>query len=134
MTRPVFADRFYYLALVNPRDTAHARAADFARRSSFPVVTIAWVIQEMADGLAAPPTRLAFLRLLASLQADSQTTIVDVDVGLWSRGLDLYRARPDKAWSLTDCTSFVVMQDRGLTEALTGDRHFEQAGFTMLLT
>lgn len=52
---------------------------------------------------------------------------------LWRRGLGLYAARPDKAWSLTDCISFVVMTDRGLTEALTGDHHFEQAGFRALL-
>lgn len=47
--------------------------------------------------------------------------------------MDLYRARPDKEWSLTDCTSFVVMNECGLTDALTGDRHFEQAGFKALL-
>jgi predicted nucleic acid-binding protein len=45
----------------------------------------------------------------------------------------LYDARPDKKWTLTDCISFVVMQERGITEALTGDQHFEQAGFTALL-
>ena len=49
------------------------------------------------------------------------------------RGLALYDARPDKQWSLTDCISFLVMQDRRITEALTGDHHFEQAGFTALL-
>jgi predicted nucleic acid-binding protein len=48
-------------------------------------------------------------------------------------GVDLYRRRPDKAWSLTDCISFVVMQREGITEALTGDQHFEQAGFVALL-
>ena len=48
-------------------------------------------------------------------------------------GLELYRSRPDKEWSLTDCISFVVMKERGIAEALTGNRHFEQAGFTILL-
>jgi len=52
---------------------------------------------------------------------------------LFTRGLDLYHQRPDKQWSLTDCISFVVMRDRGMSEALTGDRHFEQAGFRPLL-
>jgi predicted nucleic acid-binding protein len=50
-----------------------------------------------------------------------------------ARGIQLYDSRPDKQWSLTDCISFVVMQDRGIVEALTGDHHFEQAGFTALL-
>ncbi len=45
------------------------------------------------------------------------------------RGLDLYQSRPDKAWSLTDCISFIVMGDERLDDALTGDRHFAQAGF-----
>jgi hypothetical protein len=49
------------------------------------------------------------------------------------RGLALYAARPDKEWSLTDCVSFLVMQDHGVTEALTADHHFEQAGFVALL-
>ena len=49
------------------------------------------------------------------------------------RGVALYAERPDKDWSLTDCISFVVMRKMDITEALTGDRHFEQAGFTALL-
>ena len=47
--------------------------------------------------------------------------------------MDLYRHRKDKDWSLTDCISFAAMTDEGLTEALTADRHFEQAGFVALL-
>lgn len=52
---------------------------------------------------------------------------------LFSEGLLLYRDREDKEWSLTDCISFVVMEREGLTEALTGDHHFEQAGYGALL-
>jgi uncharacterized protein len=48
---------------------------------------------------------------------------------LWQRGWDLYRNRMDKAWSLTDCISFLVMQDAGLVDALPPDEHFRQAGF-----
>ena len=52
---------------------------------------------------------------------------------LMERGFDLFSRRPDKEWSLTDCISFIVMSEEGITEALTGDHHFEQAGFTILL-
>ena len=52
---------------------------------------------------------------------------------LFDAGVELYVRRPDKAWSLTDCISFVVMREHGMNEALTGDRHFEQAGFIALL-
>ena len=52
---------------------------------------------------------------------------------LLDRALDLYHQHADKGWTLTDCVSFVIMRERNVTEALTGDKHFEQAGFTALL-
>lgn len=52
---------------------------------------------------------------------------------LYESGFNLYRDRPDKDWGLIDCASFVAMKDGGLTEALTADEHFEQAGFAALL-
>jgi len=66
-------------------------------------------------------------------RASPRTQIVPLDSRLLQRGLDLFAGRHDKNWSLTDCISFVVMQDEDLTEALTGDSHFEQAGFKALL-
>jgi hypothetical protein len=74
-----------------------------------------------------------FLTLLSGIRASPRTRIVPLDSRLLQRGLDLFAERPDKNWSLTDCISFVVMQDEGLTEAFTGDGHFEQAGFKVLL-
>jgi hypothetical protein len=47
--------------------------------------------------------------------------------------VELYAERPDKGWSLTDCIFFVVMRQQGIIQALTGDHHFEQAGFSALL-
>jgi hypothetical protein len=130
---PPFADTFYYLALVKPDDQAHARTVALARRSRGPVVTTAWVLTEVGDAMAAPALRPVFVDLMRSLRADAETEIVPPDPGLFERGLDLFARRPDKAWSRTDCISFVVMNERGLTDALTGDHHFEQAGFLALL-
>ncbi len=59
--------------------------------------------------------------------------IVPADTRFFLRGVDFFGQRRDKEWSLTDCLSFVVMRDKGIAPALTGDRHFEQAGFTALL-
>ncbi len=71
--------------------------------------------------------------MLADLCASLATMIVPTTDQLWQEGIDLYQRSSDKEWSLTDCISFVVMQREGITEALTGDKHFEQAGFTALL-
>ena len=60
-------------------------------------------------------------------------TIIPADRTTLQQGFDLYQQRPDKEWSLTDCISFVIMKREGITEALTGDHHFEQAGFIALL-
>ena len=130
---PIFTDTFFYLALLIQNDHAHARAvaASEARRGRF--VTTEWVLTEVADALCSPPHRESFNRLFALLKADPNTEIVPAGNSLFERGADLYADRPDKEWSLTDCISFVVMADRGLTEALTGDHHFEQAGFRALL-
>jgi predicted nucleic acid-binding protein len=133
MTPAVFADTAYYLALISPRDALHARAVELSRVLTEPVVTTAWVVQELADGLCSPPARVGFLRLLAAMQADPNTSLVEPDPALWRRGLALYRSRPDKHWSLTDCLSFDVMRQRQISRALTSDRHFTQAGFVALL-
>jgi uncharacterized protein len=82
--------------------------------------------------MAAPALRPVFLDLIRALESDPETEIIPPDPALFARGLDLFARRPDKAWSLTDCISFAVMSERGLTEALTGDHHFEQAGFRAL--
>jgi len=67
------------------------------------------------------------------LHGDANTVIHPAHHDLFQQGLTLYKRRPDKDWSFTDCISFAVMQAEGLTEALTADHHFEQAGFTALL-
>ncbi len=78
--------------------------------------------------------RQTFLHLLEALQADPACTIVPPTQTLFDQGVELYAERPDNGWSLTDCISFVVMRKHGITQGPTGDHHFEQAGFTALLT
>jgi len=74
-----------------------------------------------------------FLDLMDGLRSDPKTYVAPARTTLFNDGLQLYTTRQDKDWSLTDCISFVVMGEYGLTEALTGDRHFQQAGFNALL-
>ncbi len=131
--KPYFADSFYYIALLNPRDSAHGRATEFARNLDRPLLTTEWVLAEVANVLCAPERRIVVARFLLALRNTRVVEIVPGSAAQFERGLRLYADRPDKYWSLTDCSSFVVMEERGLIEALTGDHHFEQAGFQALL-
>ena len=129
----VFADTYFYLALFNTRDTHHRRVLEFVGTFTGGVVTTQWVLTEVADAFASIPQRRDLQAKFRVLVEDPGTQIVVASPELFDRGLALYNARPDKDWSLTDCISFVVMADEGLAEALTGDRHIEQAGFKALL-
>lgn len=127
-----FADSHYYLALLNRRDQDHALALEFSRKAPR-LVTTQFVLIEVGDGLAAPTRRAQYARLLATLAARPEIEVVPASDELFRSAAALYGERRDKAWSMTDCTSFVVMREHGLDEALTGDHHFEQAGFAALL-
>jgi len=129
----VFIDSSYYVALLLKTDQAHTRAVQITRTLESPIVTTAWVLTEVANTLSAPHLRSEFLSLLDDLKNDEDVSIVAPEPETFAQGIGLYRDRPDKHWSLTDCISFVVMKREGITEALTGDHHFEQAGFKALL-
>ncbi|MGD0093204.1 MAG: hypothetical protein ABSE73_25095 [Planctomycetota bacterium] len=129
----VLADTFYYLALGNPGDEAHGRAVSASRDRTLRHVTHAWVLTEVADALAQARLRARFLELLELLRDDPRMVVLPATEELFQSGIEFYRARPDKDWSLTDSISFVVMQRRRIKEALTGDKHFEQAGFAAVL-
>ena len=131
--RTVFADTFYLLALWNPNDKAHAKAMEFTQGYRQAMLTTDWIITELADALSRGPNRARFLRLFRILQQQKEFTIIPATRTLLDEGLAFYESRPDKEWSLTDCISFVVMTRAGITDALTGDHHFEQAGFVALL-
>ena len=130
---PVFADTVFFLALLNEKDEYHEKARTLLNALRRPIVTTAWVFTELADGLADTPGRILFQPFVTRFAADDRAEVVRADQELLERGIELYHARPDKEWSLTDCVSFLVMHQKGITEALTADHHFEQAGFKILL-
>ncbi len=129
----LFADTYYFLAIISPGDAGHQKARQFGADDDRPILTTAWVLTEVADGLADTRNRHLAKQLYLDLQNDPLDRIVSASHELFDRGLQFYDNRPDKNWSLTDCISFVVMRQHNLTEALTADHHFEQAGFTALI-
>jgi hypothetical protein len=129
----LFADTFYYLALLNPHDVAHRQAVALSQTLKAHTVTTVWVITEVGDACASSSQRRSFLVFLDGIRSSSTVTVIPPSMELFDAGITLFSRRPDKDWSLTDCISFVVMDRMGLTEALTADRHFQQAGFVPLL-
>jgi predicted nucleic acid-binding protein len=128
----VFADTFFYLALLDDAEPDHERAL---AESKIPrlIVTTEFILLELGNACARAEDHADFLALVAGMRASPRVKIVPLASDLFNRGLARMRERSDKDWSLTDCISFVVMEDEGIHEALTGDQHFEQAGFKALL-
>jgi predicted nucleic acid-binding protein len=128
-----FADTYFFLDALNVRDVDHERALGYYARDDVELVTTTMVLSEVASAFSPRATRAKFVQLDREMRADPTVTIVPVASELFERGIDLYAARSDKDWSLVDCISFAVMESSGLTEALSGDHHFKQAGFSTLL-
>lgn len=136
MTSKLFLDASFAIALVSPRDQYHGHATVLLRgikAQRTPLVTTRPVIVEVGNALAKRPLRAKAVALLESYERDPGIEVAPLSDELYERGRKMYQQHKDKTWGLTDCISFVVMRDRGLTDALTADRHFRQAGFRPLL-
>jgi predicted nucleic acid-binding protein len=132
-----FLDTSYVYALLNSRDRFHQAAVELEASLASErcrLVTTEFVLVEIADGLSSLQFRTQAVNTIEILQQSPLMTIVPASSDLFQRGLKLYKERSDKDWGITDCISFVVMQERGITAALTADAHYRQAGFQPLLS
>ena len=127
-------DTVFVQALLNRRDHYHAQASALVERirSAAEVWITEAVLVEVGNALSAF-SRTAAVQFIQQCYQTGNVHVVSVDTSLLGRALRLYEARPDKAWSLTDCISFLVMEEQGLTVAVTADEHFLQAGYRALL-
>jgi len=133
---PAFLDTAYVYALVDTRDGWHEAAMRRQRQLALErrrLLTTEFVLVEVANGLAAVRFRAHADRVITVLMESPLVEVVPASTELFAAALALFRQRADKAWGLTDCTSFVVMGERGLSDALTTDEHFRQAGFQVLM-
>jgi uncharacterized protein len=134
--KTVFADTGYWIALLDPQDTLHTKAihqSNILARSQ--ICTSEMVLTEVLNHFSKRGNfmRYAAAALIESLQVNDSVTVIFQSDDIFQRALDLYKQRPDQAWSHTDCASFCIMQQQGILEALAYDKHFEQAGFIALL-
>ncbi|GIK56853.1 MAG: type II toxin-antitoxin system VapC family toxin [Chloroflexi bacterium] len=132
----VFVDTAAWLALLNSRDKYHKDANQMMaklRQQKQKLITTDFVLLEVADALAAPDFRAQTIRFINSLRQTPFLTIVPVSKSLYEEAWQFYSKRPDKAWGLTDCSSFVIMQQEHITVAFTADHYFVQAGYQKLL-
>ena len=132
----VFLDTSYAVALSAPADENHKRAAELADElevSDTQFVTTRAILLEIGNALSKVRHRSAAIRLLTALENDPKVEIISASDDLYQRAFEIYRERVDKEWGLIDCMSFAVMNDHGLTQVLTADNHFRQAGFRVLL-
>jgi len=132
----VFADAGYWIALFNPRDNLHAKAVSMAQAAQGrPIVTSQMVLTEFLNYYASLGQlfRQRAVQVVRSLQQAAEVEIVPQTAEQFEAALTLYSQRQDKEWSLVDCASFLIMQERGITESLAYNEHFQQAGFISLL-
>jgi predicted nucleic acid-binding protein len=132
----VFLDTSFAIALSSVTDRHHPRAVKLANQietQKTRLVTTQAILLEIGNALSKQRYRAAAIQLLESLHTDPSVEVVSLTDGLYRLAFSLFKQRKDKEWGLVDCISFIVMQDRGITDALTADAHFQQAGFRALL-
>ena len=132
--KTVFADTGYWHATVDPADQLHETATAISQKLG-PVrfLTTEMVLDELLATLRAPATRSIAIRAVQTIMSNPNVEVVPQTSSQFHEALRTYSDRLDKEWSLTDCASFNLMNQRGIREALAHDKHFEQAGFSALL-
>ena len=133
--RPVFADTFYWIALLNPDDPDHDRVTAFdLSQQRPPLVTTEEVLVEFLTYFSGHGSLLRnkAAAVAYALHEESDVRLLPQTSQSFSAGLRLYVERSDKEYSLTDCISMSAMKAEGITDSATADRHFEQEGFRAL--
>jgi predicted nucleic acid-binding protein len=134
--KSVYADADYWIAVLHPKEQLHGSAVQVSRNlGPARIVTSEMVLVEVLNTLGSrgESVRVKAGESIRQLREAPNVTIVPQTSAQFSDALVFYQGHKDKEWSVTDCASFLIMRERGLTEVLTHDRHFEQIGFIALL-
>jgi len=133
----IFADSFYWIALLSPKDTWHSRVIEWSQ--SYPDVSLVitdGIIDEIFAHFSKQGDILRgkVIELYQNILDEPNIQLIAYNQELRQAGIELYKKRPDKGYSLTDCISMVVMKKLNISEVLTNDKHFSQEGFTILFS
>jgi predicted nucleic acid-binding protein len=134
--KEVFVDTSFIVARINRRDGLHERAVAAATRiRRARLVTTDFVLAEVLNFFSEQGTalRAAAVDTVEKWNADASVHVMPASRAAFAKALERYKQRGDKGYSLTDCHSMLVLEERGITEVLTSDEHFVQAGFQALL-
>lgn len=134
--RQAFVDTVFWVAVLDPQDNLHHRSvARASALQSTQLVTSELVAIETLNAFcgAGPHLRAAVATMVEGLRTQPNLMVVPQTTRLFDAAFALFKLRPDKSWSFVDCTSFVIMRELGIQDALTYDEHFLQAGFQALL-
>jgi predicted nucleic acid-binding protein len=130
---PIFVDTAFLIALVNRRDKYHEVARRLAAEyDGYPLLLTDSILLEAGNALARHFRREG-VAIIEQLLTAAEVEVVYSTPALFAAAFDRYKQHVDKEWGMVDCISFEVMQARGITEALTPDRHFAQAGLVVLM-
>ena len=133
--RMLFADTFYWVALLNSRDPFHVRVTSFSRAlGAARLVTTDEVLTEVLNWFSRSGAiwRRKVTTLIHDLRNNPNVDVMPQSRADFDTALALYEARPDKGYSLTDCRSMIALHALGISEVLSNDHHFTQEGFTVL--
>jgi predicted nucleic acid-binding protein len=131
-----FADTGYWIALLLERDELHDKAVELdSLLEIVQLYTSYEVLLELLNYFAEPGPLLRELagETVQAILDDPDIIVIMASTELFERAFDLYCSRNDKGYSLTDCVSMTIMKDHYLTDVLSHDNHFQQAGFMTLL-
>ena len=138
MKQQIFMDTAFLLAVIDNSDTFHNIATECYQqliKERWSIITTDAVLIEIGNGLSKPQWRKVAYNWITKIRKSRTIfTVIPTTPEILKKALELYGSRLDKEWGLTDCISFIVMQEHHLTTALTIDHHFEQAGYQISLT
>ncbi len=134
MSKNVFIDTSFVIALINKNDLYHDKAIELSiKYEDYPLITTDVVLLEIGNAMAKKFKQEA-IKIIETFQDSDAVRIVEFNFTLFEKAFEMYKKYNDKTWGIVDCLSFIVMQENNVVNALTSDKHFKQAGFKVLMT